>query len=269
MTTNSISFGGSVPQAYEEGLCPTVFAPYALDLLERLAPSAGMRILETAAGTGAVTRVLLKGLPADAHLAVTDLNPAMIAVGQPLVGSDPRIEWREADAQALPFDDASFDALVCGFGVMFYPDKPLAMREAKRVLKSGGRMIFNVWDSFDVNAWARVTNEALVELFPADPPPFLKTPFGYFDPAVIRAALTDAGFTDIQIEHVDKEAVCESAELFARGMVLGTPTSAQIQARGTVDPQVVVARVAERLAELGGAAPHRSPIRAVVVSARA
>lgn len=269
MTNDSKQFSGSIPETYHEGMGAVIFEPYALDMGERLPVSPGMRVLETAAGTGVVTRALLAMMPADGHLVATDIQDGMIAVGRAYVGEDPRLEWRQADAQALPFPDASFDAVVCQFGVMFFPDKPLGAREAKRVLKPGGTFIFNVWDDFAHNGFARVTDEVMVELFPADPPPFLRTPFGYFDPTTLRALMEQAGFSDIRVEHVDKVAVSPSAELFARGLVLGTPTVTQIEARGGVDAATVVARAAERLGELGGLSPHRSPIRAVVVTARA
>lgn len=269
MADDSKQFGGSIPETYHRGLGPVIFEPYALDMGERLPLSPGMRILETAAGTGVVTRALLARMPADGHLDATDLQEGMIGIGRAYVGDDPRLEWRPADAQALPFPDASFDALVCQFGVMFFPDKPLAIREAKRVLKPGGTLLLNVWDRFEHNGFARVANEALVQLFPADPPPFLHTPFGYSDPATLHTLVEQAGFSDIRIEHVEKIAISPSAEQFARGMVLGTPTVTQIEARDGVDAATVVARVTERLGELGGLSPHRSPIRAVVVTARA
>jgi SAM-dependent methyltransferase len=260
---------GSPAEAYEHGLCPTIFDPYARDLRERLSPFDGMRILETAAGTGVVTRVFLERLPADARLVATDVNPAMIDVGRPLLGDDPRLEWRVADAQALPFDHDSFDAVVCQFGVMFFPDKPLAMREARRMLRPGGNLLLNTWDSLAVNDFARITNETLAELFPADPPRFFHEPFSYSDPEAIRDLLAEAGFADVRVEHIEKVAECDSAERFARGLVLGTPILGDIEARGTKDPAAVISVLTEWLAMLGGIAPFRSPIHAVVASARA
>jgi ubiquinone/menaquinone biosynthesis C-methylase UbiE len=269
MTSNAEQFGGSVPESYHRGLGPTLFEPYALEMGERLPISSGMRVLEVAAGTGVVTRALLAKLPADGRLVATDINAAMLGVGKSYVGHDARLEWQPADAQALPFEDSSFDTLVCQFGVMFFPDKPLAMREAKRVLKRGGTLLLSAWDTLEANAASRVAHETLAELFPADPPRFYHTPFGYSDPDVMRALLADAGFEDVRVEHVDKVAVSESAERFAQGLVLGTPVLNEIEARGTLAPASVAAAVATRLAELGGAAPHRSPIRALVATARA
>lgn len=267
MTGATGQFGGSIPHAYHQGLGPVIFEPYALDMGERLPLTPGMRVLETAAGTGIVTRALLARMPADGRLVATDLQEGMIAIGQAYVGDDPRLEWRPADAQALPFPDASFDAVVCQFGVMFFPDKPLAIREAKRVLKPGGTLIFNVWDRLDENRFARIAHETLEQLFPADPPPFFHTPFGYSDPTTIRALLEQGGLRDVRVEHVERVAVSESAAQFARGLILGTPTVTQIESRGGADAATVVAHLTERLGELGGLAPHRSPIRAVVTTA--
>jgi SAM-dependent methyltransferase len=269
MTGPAEQFGGSIPHAYHQGLGPVIFEPYALDMGERLPLAPEMRVLETAAGTGLVTRALLARMPASGRLVATDLQEGMIGVGRAYVGDDPRLEWRPADAQALPFPDASFDALVCQFGLMFFPDKPLAIREAKRVLKPGGTLLLNVWDSFDRNSFARIANETLVQLFPGDPPPFFHTPFGYSDPATIRTLLEQAGLHDVRVEHVDKVAVSQSAEQFARGLILGTPVVTQIEARGGVDAATAVTRLTERLGELGGLTPHRSPMRALVATARA
>ena len=269
MANERPQFGGPGARAYHEGLVPTIFEPYARDLGERLPISAGMRVLETAAGTGVVTRALLDRMPQDARLVATDLSEDMIAIGREQVGDDPRLEWRPANAQALPFPDASFDTVVCQFGVMFFPDKALAMREAKRVLKPGGALLLNAWDDFAHNGFARVMKETLTLLFPADPPAFVNVPFSYSDPSVMHTLLEQAGFSDVQVRHVEHMAVSESAERFARGFVFGTPILAEIQARGTPDAEAVTAQVAARLGELGGVAPHRSPIRALVASAKA
>lgn len=269
MANEKPQFGGPGARAYHEGLVPTIFEPYARDLGERLPISGGMRVLETAAGTGVVTRALLDRLPQDARLVATDLSEDMIAIGREHVGGDPRLEWHPADAQALPFPDASFDAVVCQFGVMFFPDKALAMREAKRVLKPSGTLLLNAWDGIAQNGFARLMDETLAVLFPTNTPTFVNVPFGYSDPSVMRSVLEQAGFSDVQVRHVDQVAVSESAERFARGFVFGTPLIGEIQARSTPDAETVTAELTRRLGELGGLAPHRSPIRALVASARA
>lgn len=189
--------------------------------------------------------------------------------GREHIGDDPRLEWHPADAQALPFPDASFDAVVCQFGVMFFPDKPLAMREAKRVLKPGGTLLLNAWDSMAQNGYARLMKETLTLLFPVDTPTFVNIPFSYSDPTVMHTLIEQAGFSDVLVRHVDQVAVSESAERFARGFVFGTPVFGEIQARSTPDADAVTAELTRRLGELGGVAPHRSPIRALVASARA
>lgn len=269
MADSAPLFGSAIAETYHEGLGPTLFQPYAADLGTRLPVSPRMHVLEVAAGTGVVTRVLLDRMPPDARLTATDLSEHMLKVASGYVGDDPRVEWRPADAQALPFDDGSFDVIVCQFGVMFFPDKALAMREAKRVLKPGGTLLLNAWDSLDRNPHARVAQETLTLLYPANTPTFLHVPFGYSDPSVMRALLEDAGFTDVRIEHVEKVAESTEATRFASGLIFGTPLLADIQARGTPDPSAVTAMIAERLGELGGASPHRSPLRALVASAHA
>ena len=146
-------FAGSVPELYERFLVPLIFQPYARELAARAAALAPRRVLETAAGTGVLTRALAAQLPADTHIVATDLNPPMLAEAERRL-ADPRVAWRQADALALPFDDAGFDVVACQFGVMFFPDKARAFAEARRVLRPGGLFVFNVWDAIATNEFA-------------------------------------------------------------------------------------------------------------------
>ncbi|HEX7952510.1 MAG TPA: class I SAM-dependent methyltransferase, partial [Burkholderiales bacterium] len=146
-------FAGSIPKLYDSHLVPLIFAPYASDLAERLRSRRISRLLEIAAGTGVVTRALAAALPDSAAIVATDLNQAMLDQAA-RVGTKRAVEWRQADAMQLPFEDASFDAVVCQFGVMFFPDKPKAFAEARRVLRPGGLFLFNVWDSIAENEFA-------------------------------------------------------------------------------------------------------------------
>jgi ubiquinone/menaquinone biosynthesis C-methylase UbiE len=143
-------FSGSIPSIYDRYLGPLIFEPYAQDLANRLSDLHAERVLETAAGSGIVTRALLRSLPASASIVATDLNQPMLDHAAKQVSSS-RVSWQKADAQALPFPDGAFDAVVCQFGVMFFPDKQKAYREARRVLKPGGHFVFNVWDSIEYN----------------------------------------------------------------------------------------------------------------------
>ncbi len=188
-------FLGPLPKIYQSHLVPLIFQPYAADLGNRLAGRSLSRVLEIAAGTGAVTRVLASVLPESVAIVASDLNQAMLDQAVAM-GTKRPIEWRQADAMQLPFEDGAFDAVVCQFGVMFFPDKAKAFAEARRVLRSGGLFMFSVWDRIEENEFADTVTAALASLFPADPPRFLaRTPHGYHDRPTIERDLAAGGFT--------------------------------------------------------------------------
>jgi ubiquinone/menaquinone biosynthesis C-methylase UbiE len=225
-------FEGSIPALYERHLGPMLFEPYAADLAERVARLAPSRLLETAAGTGIVTRALLRRLPAQSAIIATDLNQPMLDHAAKQTGA-PNVSFRQADAQALPFEAASFDVVLCQFGVMFFPDKLAAYREAARVLRPSGHFLFSVWDSLEENEFPRVVTEALATLFPEDPPRFLaRTPHGYHDFAAIEATLRQAGFTDVRTDPVPLPSRPASLEAAAIGFCQGSPLRNEIEAKG-------------------------------------
>lgn len=268
--SQSTAFTGSVPQTYHQYLGPLLFEPYARDIVKRLQPRPGERILELAAGTGIVTRLIAESLPLGATLTATDLKEPMLAVARTALashsgGPNPRITFKEADACAIPFETASFEAIVCQYGVMFFPDKLLAMREAKRVLVPGGRYIFNVWDSLDHNPIPRTVHETITAMFPANPPNFIKaTPYGYNDRAEIERVCRAAGFTNVAAETVEFSSSAPTAEDAARAWVEGTPLFAALQERGMKDPAPYREAAREALAKKFGAKPCKSTMRAIV-----
>jgi SAM-dependent methyltransferase len=268
MADSSSVFAESVPEFYDRYLGPVMFEPYAADLAGRVADRAGDAVLETACGTGILTRQLRARLSAAVRIVATDLNQPMIDHARTRLGSTGQVEWQQADCAALPFPPASFTALVCQFGVMFVPDKPAAFREARRVLADGGLLAFNVWDSLVHNPYARVVQETIAGFFPADPPRFFDVPYGFHDVGAWRDLLTTHGFAEQGLESVTLEVRSPTAELLAVGLVRGTPVSNAIQERGGAFDRIVGA-VAAALARLGGEAPFRSTMRAIVVMARA
>jgi SAM-dependent methyltransferase len=165
-------FAGSIPENYDRYMVPLIFEPFAADLAQRAASFSPSAVLEIAAGTGVVTRALAPKLPPGASYIVTDLNQPMLDYAASRQASDSGIEWRQADALALPFGEAAFDLVCCQFGAMFFPDRTLAYREAKRVLKGGGHFLFSVWDRIEENAFADDVTNALAKIFPDDPPRF-------------------------------------------------------------------------------------------------
>src|SRR5438552_2876445 len=194
-------FTGSIPENYDRYMVPLIFEPYAEDIARRATAFSPGAVLEVAAGTGVVTRALARGLSAGASYVVTDLNQPMLDYAASRQGPADRITWRQADALALPFEDAAFDLVCCQFGAMFFPDRTAGYREARRVLKPGGRFLFNVWDRIEENVFANDVTNALAEIFPNDPRRFLaRTPHGYHDPALIRSELEKAGFLSVVIQ---------------------------------------------------------------------
>jgi SAM-dependent methyltransferase len=262
--SNDASFVGNIPEHYERGLVPIVFVDFAIDIAHRAAAWSPARGLETAAGTGVVTRQLRDLLPASAHLTATDLNPPMLEIARAKFRPDEQVDFRPADATALPFPDGSFDLVVCQFGVMFFPDKDKSHREIQRVLAPGGRYLFNVWDSHSYNKFGRIAHEVAAGFFPADPPQFYKVPFSCHQIDPIKESLISAGFTDITVAVVALEKEIPDTGHFARGLVYVID---QIRARGGVNPDEVVDALAHALRAEFGEDPGRMPIQAIIFSA--
>lgn len=225
-------FTGSIPKLYDTHLVPLIFEPYAADLVHRLGSRSLSRVLEIAAGTGVVTRALARALDESVSIVATDLNQAMLDHAS-AVGTKRAVEWRQADAMQLPFRDGTFDAVVCQFGVMFFPDKAKAFSEARRVLKPGGIFIFNVWDRITENEFADVVTTALESLFPREPPRFLaRTPHGYHDLRMIERDLANGGFKNSpDIDTLAARSRAASHRIPAIAYCQGTPLRNEIETR--------------------------------------
>ncbi|MFO1067737.1 MAG: class I SAM-dependent methyltransferase [Geminicoccaceae bacterium] len=269
MSASDLAFVGSVPEIYQRCLVPLLFAPYAEDMARRAAAGRCERVLETAAGTGVLTRALAPRLPPGARLTVTDLNPPMLERARSLQPPGPAIAWQEADAAALPFADASFDTVLCQFGMMFLPDRVRGMAEARRVLQPGGRFLFSVWDALDANLFAAEVDAAIAAQLPADPPRFFaRTPHGYHDRARIEADVRAGGFAEVAIETVELVSRAATADDVAMAYCQGTPMRGEIEARAPGGLGRITEAVARAVAARWPERPLAAPMRAHVVTAR-
>ncbi len=267
MTGAHSEFVGSIPEIYDEHLGPLLFEHYAADLAARVTVPAGGRVLELACGTGIATERLRAALPDDVAIVATDLNEAMLDLARNKRGNLANVHYQVADALDLPFEDGSFDAVVCQFGVMFFPDKAAGAREAARVLKPGGAYTFNVWDSLDRNPAIRIAQDTISGFFDGNSTAFLLTPFGYHALDPIKALLEEAGFGAIDISVVPTVVERPSARSVALGCVEGNPGIHEIHARATAPAEQIVDAVTAALRENFGDAPLRTPLQAIVRTA--
>jgi len=269
MSVDDKVFAGSIPENYDRYMVPLIFESYARDIARRAAALSPKAVLETASGSGVVTRALAPGLSPDASYIVTDLNQPMLDYAATRQKQDSRIAWRKADAQSLPFEDAAFDLVCCQFGVMFFPDRPSAYREARRVLKPGGSFLFNAWDRIEENVFADDVTRALAEFFPDDPPRFMaRTPHGYHDTALIRSDLAKAGFSNVTIETRAEESRAPSARQVAVAYCQGTPLRNEIEARGADKLEAATEHAASAIARKHGSGEVAAKIQAHVIMAR-
>jgi len=270
MPRSDAVFSGRIPEIYDRFMGPLLFEPYAAEVVPRLAWLRAGHLLETAAGTGIVTQALAAALPPAVAITATDLNAAMLEQARTRLGTG-RVTLRQADAQRLPFDDASFDAVVCQFGVMFMPEKHTAYAEALRVLKPEGRFLFSVWTEIARSPIADTVQAAVADLFPTDQPLFMaRTPHGYHDLPAITAALAEAGFDEVRAETRTLTCRSPSSRHAATAICEGTPLRSEIEAREGPDLATVTDIAAHRLADRFGRgepdAPISAPMEAIFVS---
>lgn len=263
-------FAGSVPENYDRYMVPLIFQSYADDMARRVAARAPKAVLETAAGSGAVTRAVAALLPSDATYVVTDLNQPMLDHARLQQGDDPRLSWRQADALSLPFADGAFDVVCCQFGAMFFPDRVKGYREARRVLRPNGIFIFNVWDKIEDNVVAADVTDAVAELFPDDPPRFLaRTPHGYHDTAKIRRDVLEAGFSGVTIETQSYRNQAVPARIAAISYCQGTPLRGEIEARRADALEAAIAHATKVMIARHGEGDIAAKIQAHVIEATA
>ncbi len=265
MPISSVTF--NAPRAYDEQLAPVTFGPFARELVARVPADCAGPVLELACGTGAVTRLLRARLPRSTELVATDLSPAMLDYARTRAGGAAGIRWQAADLQQLPFDDASFSTIVCGFGFMFAPDRPRAFGEARRVLATGGRLFFSVWDRIEENPHALANARVVEALFPGDPQMKFRLPYELHDEGVLRELLASARFGEAAIETVRIPITGVDPHALADGQVRGTPRSALLLERGVALEGVIEATAAQ-LARAGGN-PYSGHAQAKLVEATA
>ncbi|MEO8085572.1 MAG: methyltransferase domain-containing protein, partial [Bacteroidota bacterium] len=265
-TKPNITFGGTIPKIYDEVLGPVYFEPYAIDIADRVAALKPATILETACGTGRVTMHLNSAIP-NAQITATDINPDMFAIAQQkLKGSS--VEFKQADATALPFPDNSFDCVVAQFGIMFYPDKVKGIAEALRVLKPGGTYIFNVWGKIEDNGMSQTGRQIVSEFFENDPPAFYNIPYSMHNVEDVLDIIKKGGFTDVQHEVLTKESIADSAEFMSAGLVEGNPIANAVRERDPAAVEILKAKVFETLVKRFGDHPCKTSMRAIVFTAK-
>jgi SAM-dependent methyltransferase len=191
----------------------------------------------------------------------------MLDVNAARIGSD-GVRYVEADAQQLPFDEGSFDLVVCQFGAMFFPDKVRGHSEARRVLSGDGHYLLAIWDGIERNSLTAVTQQVLIDSFPDDPPMFMREgPFGYSDPLRIESDLHDAGFETVEIETVEMRSRSASAHDAANALCYGTPMGTELDEREPGSLERVFPLVEQALRQFEGANGIDAPMSAHIVTA--
>jgi len=268
MTEGHSAFVGAIPANYERYLGPLIFDDYAKDLANRIAVRNDGLVLETAAGTGLATRRIRDAIHPNIRIVATDLNADMLELAKTKFESQENIEFQTANAQELPFKDSVFDAVICQFSLMFFPDKLAALKEAARVLKPAGEFYFNIWDSFEHNEFVRTTHNEIAASFPENPPDFFSTPYGYFEIDTVKNLLGMAGFGEIEISVLPRLSSAKEARHVAMGYVLGTPVRLQIVERAPDSLVQVVDRVERAIGEKFGYGPATARMQAIAFTAR-
>jgi SAM-dependent methyltransferase len=266
MSTTQASFTGSIPAKYDHYLGPLLFEPYAVDLVSRIQPDRIFSVLEVACGTGRVTHHLHRHFSPKVKITATDLNPDMLQVAQSRVPHE-SIDWLPANMLALPFEDETFDAAVCQFGIMFVPDKAKAFREISRVLKKGGVLYFNTWDKIENNGVAHIASQVVTRYFDNSPPQFYTIPFSMYQSDQLESLSLGNGFSGVKVDFVRKEGRGPAHDA-AKGFVEGNPIYIEILEKDPDAVETITELIRKEISSTFGGDPITSPMHAWVCEAR-
>jgi SAM-dependent methyltransferase len=236
------AYGGDPSANYERFFVPAIGAPLATDLVRHAALRPGERVLDVACGTGVVARLASPRFGAAGTVAGLDVNPAMLAVARSATPPGMPIQWHEASAEAMPLPDAAFDAVLCQMGLQFMPDKHAALREMRRVLVLGGRLILNV--PGPTPRVFTIMAEALARHVGAEAAAFVRHVFSFHDAAGIQNVVTGGGFRDVSVQFETKPLRLPAPQEFLWQYVQSTPLAGAVarvddERRGALEREVV------------------------------
>lgn len=265
MSNADFSFSGNIPEIYDRYLGPYIFEPFAKDISSRVKLPV-KKVLEIAAGTGRVTRHIAEKVGREAQFVATDLNPDMLAIAKQRVNA-PNIKWMQANAQELPFEDNSFNCVICQFGIMFFPDKQKGINEAYRVLKPGGQLLFNTWDRLENNITSYISKHTVTDFLKENPPEFYRVPYSMFNPAELKAYADIAGFTKVTVKKITLTGESPSAMDIATGFIEGNPIITEIINQDPTLVEKIKASVVEQIHRQVSKDPVRSELNVWICEA--
>jgi ubiquinone/menaquinone biosynthesis C-methylase UbiE len=219
---------GSAPELYQRYLVPAMTAMWAADLADRAALGPGQRVLDVACGTGVLARLAAERVGAAGSVDGIDLNAGMLAVARSLAAP---VRWHHGSALELPFADAAFDVVLCQLGLQFFPDRPLALREMRRVLADGGRLALNVFGPIEHNPATHALSGALDRHAGPGASLAKRTEHALADATQLRALVAQAGFRDVAIATATKAVRFPSSADYVRIQLAATPLASLVAAR--------------------------------------
>jgi ubiquinone/menaquinone biosynthesis C-methylase UbiE len=264
------NFLGSVPENYERYLVPSIFAPWASDLIETAALLPGERVLDVACGTGIVARIAARMLGTNGSVSGLDASSPMIAAARAAATAEGVVvEWREGSALALPFAEAAFDAVLCQQGLQFFPERERALREMNRVLRPGGRLVLSVWGPIERSLGFAALADALTHHISPEAGALLSAgPFCLSDADQLRALVADAGFKDIAVRRAVKILHYQSADEFVLRYTVSSSLASVVHGADKGARTALIAEVAEKLEPSGNDRHLEFPIETNVAFAR-
>ena len=250
MTQERWKLTGSGPDSYERYQVPSVFEPLARMFLRCVPLQPGQRVLDVACGTGVIVRQAAPILGSAGHLVGIDLNSNMLDVAREHApAGGPPVEWRQGDAASLPCPSSEFDVVICQQGLQFFPDRSGALREMHRVLKPGGLVAICVWRSIEHSPCHLAIAEALRRHVSEDVARRFQAPFTFGDPVALKALMTEAGFSELEIRVEIVMRRLLPPEESVPGLLASTPVGPEILALDELTRDAIVSDIASALSD--------------------